>query len=93
MEELIGIKGEESLASIGFERQLVSMGHQASGALELWNYPLFFRDLVAQNVDGTPRPDHVDLAALEGTNLFYTYLCLHAWVIYSVSWFIIRVLN
>ncbi|XP_039139667.1 alpha-dioxygenase 1 [Dioscorea cayenensis subsp. rotundata] len=65
MEELIGIKGEESLASIGFERQLVSMGHQASGALELWNYPLFFRDLVAQNVDGTPRPDHVDLAALE----------------------------
>ncbi|KAJ0982649.1 hypothetical protein J5N97_010904 [Dioscorea zingiberensis] len=65
MEELSGPEGERRLVSIGFERQLVSMGHQACGALELWNYPLFLRDLVPQNIDGTPRPDHVDLAALE----------------------------
>ncbi|MCE5166944.1 Alpha-dioxygenase 1 [Datura stramonium] len=44
---------------------MVSMGHQACGALELWNYPVWMRDLVAQNVDGTDRPDHIDLAALE----------------------------
>ncbi|RWW43748.1 hypothetical protein BHE74_00050557 [Ensete ventricosum] len=44
---------------------VVSMGHQACGALELWNYPFFFRDLIAQNVDGTERPDHVDMPVLE----------------------------
>nr|CAD1829739.1 unnamed protein product [Ananas comosus var. bracteatus] len=65
MEELVGIRGEQVLSKIGFERQLVSMGHQACGALELWNYPLFFRELIAQNVDGTERPDHVDMPALE----------------------------
>lgn len=65
MEELVGIRGESKLGEIGFERQLVSMGHQACGALELWNYPLFLRDLIAQNVDGTERPDHVDMPALE----------------------------
>nr|CAD1830183.1 unnamed protein product [Ananas comosus var. bracteatus] len=64
-EELVGVKGEQVLSKIGFERQLVSMGHQACGALELWNYPLFFRELIAQNVDGTERPDHVDMPALE----------------------------
>jgi hypothetical protein len=41
------------------------MGHQACGALELWNYPSWLRDLVPHNVDGTERSDHVDLAALE----------------------------
>lgn len=65
MKELIGIDGERTLNSIGFETQMVSMGHQACGALELWNYPQFLRDLVAHDVDGKPRPDHVDLAALE----------------------------
>uniref|UniRef100_K4BBL7 Uncharacterized protein n=1 Tax=Solanum lycopersicum TaxID=4081 RepID=K4BBL7_SOLLC len=35
---------------------MVSMGHQACGALELWNYPIWMRNLVAQDVD---------LAALE----------------------------
>lgn len=68
MEELVGIRGESKLGEIGFERQLVSMGHQACGALELWNYPLFLRDLIAQNVDGTERPDHVDMPALESTS-------------------------
>ncbi|MQL86595.1 hypothetical protein Taro_019124 [Colocasia esculenta] len=65
MEELIGIKGEKALTELGFERQLVSMGHQACGALELWNYPSFFRNLVAQNADGTERTNHVDLPTLE----------------------------
>ncbi|MCE0481659.1 Alpha-dioxygenase 1 [Datura stramonium] len=65
MEDLIGGKGEENLSKIGFTKQMVSMGHQACGALELWNYPVWMRDLVAQNVDGTDRSDHIDLAALE----------------------------
>ncbi|KAF3649269.1 Alpha-dioxygenase 1 [Capsicum annuum] len=65
MEELIGGKGKENLSKIGFAKQMVSMGHQACGALELWNYPVWMRDLVAQDVDGTDRPDHIDLAALE----------------------------
>ncbi|KAL4185457.1 hypothetical protein AMTRI_Chr10g6060 [Amborella trichopoda] len=65
LEEMIGIRGEKKVADIGFESQIVSMGHQACGALELWNYPLFFRDTVPENVDGTERPDHVDLPALE----------------------------
>ncbi|KAJ0111721.1 hypothetical protein Patl1_02684 [Pistacia atlantica] len=65
MANLIGLKGETALSEIGFEKQMVSMGHQASGALELWNYPLWLRDLIPQNVDGTERADHVDLAALE----------------------------
>lgn len=66
MEELIGLKGEDSLSKIGFQRTLVSMGHQSCGALELWNYPAFLRDLIVQNEDGTERSDHVDLASLEG---------------------------
>ncbi|WOL13035.1 hypothetical protein Cni_G21804 [Canna indica] len=41
------------------------MGHQACGALELWNYPLFLRDLIPQNVDGTERSDNVDMPVLE----------------------------
>lgn len=67
MEELIGSRGEYSLSNIGFQRTLVSMGHQSCGALELWNYPMFLRDLIAHNEDGTERADHVDLASLEGT--------------------------
>ncbi|XWS44209.1 hypothetical protein CRYUN_Cryun15aG0024600 [Craigia yunnanensis] len=65
MPNLIGQIGEKTLSQIGFTRQIVSMGHQACGALELWNYPSWLRDLITQNVDGTDRPDHVDLAALE----------------------------
>ncbi|CAI9090528.1 OLC1v1025313C2 [Oldenlandia corymbosa var. corymbosa] len=63
--DLIGIPGEKTLSEIGFTKQIVSMGHQACGALELWNYPEWLRDLVAQDIDGKERPDHVDLAALE----------------------------
>ncbi|XP_059670196.1 alpha-dioxygenase PIOX-like [Cornus florida] len=65
MEDLVGLKGEQTLSGIGFEAQMVSMGHQASGALVLFNYPQFLRNLVPQNVDGTDRPDPIDLAALE----------------------------
>lgn len=66
IQNLIGHKGEKLLSEIGFKQQMVSMGHQACGALQLWNYPIWMRDLVAQNVDGTDRPNHVDMPALEG---------------------------
>ncbi|OMP00268.1 hypothetical protein CCACVL1_03413 [Corchorus capsularis] len=65
MEDLIGHKGEKTLSEIGFTGQIVSMGHQACGALELWNYPSWLRDLIIQDIDGKERPDHVDLAALD----------------------------
>ncbi|KAA0053696.1 alpha-dioxygenase 1-like [Cucumis melo var. makuwa] len=65
MSDMIGHKGEETAKKMGFTALLVSMGHQASGALELFNYPLWLRDLIAQDMDGKDRPDHVDLAALE----------------------------
>ena len=65
MTKLIGLQGEKTLAEIGIARQIVSMGHQACAALELWNYPVWMRNLIPQNVDGTERPDHVDLPALE----------------------------
>ncbi|XP_059294092.1 alpha-dioxygenase PIOX-like [Lycium ferocissimum] len=65
MKDLIGGKAGEHLSRIGFTKQMVSMGHQACGALELWNYPVWMRDLIAQDIDGTDRPDPVDLAALE----------------------------
>ncbi|THG20923.1 hypothetical protein TEA_024627 [Camellia sinensis var. sinensis] len=62
---LVGHKGEKALTEIGFTRQMVSMGHQSCGALELWNYPLWLREIIPQNVDGTDRPNPVDLPALE----------------------------
>jgi len=65
MNDLIGLQGEKTLMEIGVKKQLVSMGHQACGALELWNYPSWLRNLVPHNEDGTERSDHVDLAALE----------------------------
>nr|GEX84955.1 alpha-dioxygenase 1-like [Tanacetum cinerariifolium] len=65
MINLIGKRGEKVLSEIGFTAQMVSMGHQACGALDLWNYPMWLRDVVPQNMDGTDRPDHIDLASLE----------------------------
>jgi len=65
MRELIGISGEKTLSEIGNEAQIVSMGHQACGALDLWNYPVWMRDLIVQDPNGEDRPDHVDLPALE----------------------------
>ncbi|XP_004147442.1 alpha-dioxygenase 1 [Cucumis sativus] len=65
MANMIGHKGEETSKKMGFTALLVSMGHQASGALELFNYPLWLRDLIAHDMDNKDRPDHIDLAALE----------------------------
>ncbi|KAI3936812.1 hypothetical protein MKW98_021674 [Papaver atlanticum] len=65
MREMIGKEGEKRLAEIGKEKMMVSMGHQASGALTLWNYPSWMRNLVAHDIDGEDRPDPVDMAALE----------------------------
>ncbi|XP_052118169.1 alpha-dioxygenase PIOX-like isoform X1 [Arachis duranensis] len=65
MKNLIGLEGEKTLTKIGIVSQIVSMGHQACGALELWNYPMWLRDLIPQNLDGSERPDHVDLPVLE----------------------------
>ncbi|KAL8475541.1 hypothetical protein ACS0TY_028265 [Phlomoides rotata] len=65
MEELIGRQGVENLSKIGFTKLMVSIGHQACGALELWNYPLWLRNLISQNVDGSDRPDPIDLSTLE----------------------------
>ncbi|XP_076938548.1 alpha-dioxygenase 1-like [Bidens hawaiensis] len=65
MIDLIGKNGENKLSEIGFTAQMVSMGHQACGALELFNYPVWLRDIVPQNMDGTDRPDHIDLASLD----------------------------
>ncbi|KAJ9683482.1 hypothetical protein PVL29_019173 [Vitis rotundifolia] len=65
MPNLIGHEGERALSKIGFASQMVSMGHQACGALQLWNYPVWLRDLIPQDVDGKDRSDHVDLPSLE----------------------------
>ena len=65
MTNLIGQEGEKSISEIGFTKLFVSMEHQACGALELWNYPLWLRNLIAQDPDGRDRPDHVDLPSLE----------------------------
>ncbi|XP_076945229.1 alpha-dioxygenase PIOX-like [Bidens hawaiensis] len=65
MANLVGNRGENELSKIGFTTRMVSMGHQACGALELWNYPVWLMDIVTQNVDGTDRADRVNLASLE----------------------------
>jgi hypothetical protein len=85
MNEMIGLKGTKTLFEIGVAKQLVSMGHQSCGALELWNYPAWLRDLVPHNVDGTERSDHVDLAALE-SRLYEPQLILKSFLILCVSY-------
>lgn len=72
MEQLVGKDGEKRLAKLGMEQMLVSMGHQACGALSLWNYPSWMRKLIAHDVDGDDRPDPVDMAAMESkSNTFF----------------------
>ncbi|CAK7326360.1 unnamed protein product [Dovyalis caffra] len=78
MPSLIGREGEKRSSGIGFIKLMVSMGHQASGALEPWNYPMWLRDLVPQDVGGMDRPDHVDLPALEG-NVRQSYSRCSIW--------------
>ncbi|KAF7834588.1 alpha-dioxygenase 2 [Senna tora] len=63
--ELLGKAGEKRLSKIGMEQMLVSMGHQSCGAIELWNYPTWIRNLIAHDINGEDRPDPVDMAAME----------------------------
>ncbi|KAL2342362.1 hypothetical protein Fmac_003647 [Flemingia macrophylla] len=65
MREMVGKEGEKRLSNIGMEQMLVSMGHQSCGAVALWNYPTWLRNLIAHDVDGEDRPDPVDMATLE----------------------------
>lgn len=65
MTEMIGKVGERRLSKIGMEQMLVSMGHQASGAVTLWNYPSWMRNLIAHDANGEERADPVDMAAME----------------------------
>lgn len=65
MRELVGIEGERKLSTIGMEQMLVSLGHQSCGALTLWNYPSWMRNLVAHDINGEDRPDPLDMASLE----------------------------
>ncbi|XP_057998273.1 alpha-dioxygenase 2-like isoform X2 [Hevea brasiliensis] len=65
MREMVGKEGEKRLSKIGMEKMLVSMGHQASGAVTLWNYPSWMRNLIAHDINGEDRADLVDMAAME----------------------------
>ncbi|KAF5730323.1 alpha-dioxygenase 2 [Tripterygium wilfordii] len=65
MKEMIGKKGSQNLSKIGLEQIMVSMGHQSSGAISIWNYPSWMRDLVPQDANGEDRPDLVDMPSLE----------------------------
>ncbi|AET05548.1 alpha-dioxygenase 2 [Medicago truncatula] len=65
MTEMIGKQGEKRLSKIGMEQMLVSMGHQPCGAITLWNFPTWLRNLIAHDIDGEERPDPVDIATME----------------------------
>ena len=75
MRELLGKEGEKRLSKIGMERMLVSMGYQSCGAVTLWNYPTWIRNLIAHDINGEDRPDPVDMAAIEGKLYFHFILC------------------
>ncbi|TYI66029.1 hypothetical protein E1A91_D09G196700v1 [Gossypium mustelinum] len=63
--EMTGKEGERRMSKIGMEQMLVSMGHQASGAVTLWNYLSWMRNLIPHDINGEEVPDPVDMAALE----------------------------
>ncbi|KAB5531799.1 hypothetical protein DKX38_018469 [Salix brachista] len=65
MGEMAGKDGEKRLSEVGMEQMLVSMGHQACGAIKLWSYPSWMRNLVPHDINGEDRPDQVDMAAME----------------------------
>ncbi|KAG8484148.1 hypothetical protein CXB51_022954 [Gossypium anomalum] len=65
MTEMTGKEGERRMSKIGMEQMLVSMGHQASGAVTLWNYPSWMRNLIPHDINGEEVPDPVDMSALE----------------------------
>ncbi|KAG6542641.1 hypothetical protein Mapa_015972 [Marchantia paleacea] len=63
--DLIGTAGIKKAREYGIKTLLTSMGNQASGALDLFNYPTWMRDLPVTDSQGAPRSEHVDMAALE----------------------------
>ncbi|KAG6555135.1 hypothetical protein Mapa_003170 [Marchantia paleacea] len=63
--ELIGGAGLQKAKLLGIKTVLTSLGLQPSGALNLFNYPTWMRNLPVTNNDGTYRKEHVDLQALE----------------------------
>lgn len=65
MKEMAGKEGERRLSKIGIEQMMVSLGHQSCGALTLWNYPSWMRDLIVHDINGEDRSNPVDMAALE----------------------------
>lgn len=65
MPELLGNKGNDKALKLGLKTLLTSLGHQSAGALQLFNYPQWMREVTSQNRDGTDRPDKVDMASLE----------------------------
>lgn len=72
MEQMVGKEGTKRLSKIGIKQMIVSMGHQTCGAVTLWNYPSWMRNLLPHDVDGEDRCDRIDLAALESINLSYS---------------------
>ncbi|XVF53810.1 hypothetical protein PTKIN_Ptkin05aG0128900 [Pterospermum kingtungense] len=64
MMELAGKQGERRLSKIGMEQMLVSMGHQACGAVTLRNYPSWMRSLIPHDINGEVQHP-VDMTALE----------------------------
>jgi alpha-dioxygenase len=63
---LLGARGEALAATrLGLKTMLTSLGHQSAGALTLFNYPMWMRDVIPQNPDGTDRDTPIDLASLE----------------------------
>lgn len=73
MREMLGKEGERRLSNIGMEQMLVSMGHQPSGAVALWNYPTWLRYLIAHDINGEDRPDPVDMATMESNALHTSF--------------------
>ncbi|CAN4088782.1 unnamed protein product [Withania somnifera] len=56
---------EETCQKSVWSEMMISMGHRSCGAVTLWNYPSWMRNLVPHDTDGDDRPDLVDMAALE----------------------------
>ena len=88
MRELVGIEGERKLLTIGMEQMLVSLGHQSCGALTLWNYPSWMRNLVVHDINGEDRPDPVDMASLESIS---SHSSIAIYDSHFISTFIVRI--
>ncbi|KAL3676751.1 hypothetical protein R1sor_026699 [Riccia sorocarpa] len=65
VKEFVGIEGIKKARKHGIKTLLTSLGHQASGALTLFNYPNWMRDLPVTDTHGQPRKEPVDMQALE----------------------------